>query len=418
VVKYLKNPVFLSFILCILIFYSGLFKIDVEKKFNSFYDESLITVVNGKLESSPVKNAAKNYYTSYIRLQSLEYKNKLKAQAEGSIKVIIPAKLVEAYYPGKLYSDSGTDKNALFESGGNYTLKGYFKNKCFYVKSFEEVWWDTDLWGRTEYFRALCRLQFKRLMYTWGKAGGLLLALLSGAKEYTEESLIESFRNTGLSHILALSGMHLSLFSGIAMFIGKKTKRKKLSFIIRIFALFFFVWFAGLSPSLCRAFLCSMLTLIAAASNTENPDLLLILALSYLIQINIFPWDLYNTGLILSYAALAGILIFSAPIKKFYSKKLPAYFSSSLSASTGAQVLTMPVSLKTFGFISPIGILATTFVSPLIIFFIYIGLAFIILCLICPYLSSYSAIIMNFLYTVIKYLVLIFSKVPGIRIGE
>ncbi len=414
---YLKNPIFLSVVLCILIFYSDLFKIDVEQRFYSFYDSSKINFVYGELDNSPVKNSSKKYYRALLNVKKIGFENNISSSSYGKMNVMIPSNLVEAFFPGKLYSSSRTKNNYLFESGGNYSFKGHFKNNVFYVTECTDCFWDKTFTGGFARFRALCRLEFKRLMYSWGKAGGLLLALLSGAKEYTEDSVTQSFRNAGLAHILALSGMHLSMFSGIAMFIGKKTKRKRLSFIIRIFALFFFVWFAGLSPSLFRAYLCSMLTLFTSISDAENPDMLLILCVSYLIQINIFPYDLFNTGLILSYAALAGILIFSAPLKKFYSKILPDYFSASLSASTGAQIFTAPVSLKTFGSFSPIGIIATTIVSPLITIFIYIGLALIIISLIFPFISAYSGIFMNFLYTIIKYLVLAFSKVPLWRIN-
>ena len=135
-------------------------------------------------------------------------------------------------------------------------------------------------------------------MYSWGAAGGLLLALLCGAKEYTSTDISLAFRNAGLSHILALSGMHLSMFSGIALFFGKKIGRKKLSFIIRIIALILFVWFAGLSPSLLRAFICSLLMIIAALANVKKPDMLMILAFSFLCQTIIAPEHLFNTGFI------------------------------------------------------------------------------------------------------------------------
>ena len=247
-------------------------------------------------------------------------------------------------------------------------------------------------------------------MYSWGAAGGLLLALLCGAKEYTSLELSSSFRNAGLSHILALSGMHLSMFSGIAMFLGKKTKRKKLSFILRISALFMFVWFAGLSPSLMRAFICSLLMIIASLANIKKPDMLIILAFSFLCQTIISPADIYTSSFILSYSALAGILLTNAFFRRFYTKLFPGYLSNSLGASTGAQVFTAPVSLYLFGSFAPVGVIATTVVSPVISIFIYSGLALIILSLVLPFLAVPSGIFINLQYTIIKSLVMFFSK--------
>ena len=253
-------------------------------------------------------------------------------------------------------------------------------------------------------------------MYCWGEAGGLLLALLCGAREYTNAQTAEAFKNAGLSHILALSGMHLSMFSSIAVFLGNKVGRKKITFIIRIIALLIFVWFAGFSPSLLRAFICAMLLLISSIASVDQPDMLMILCFSFLLQTVISPSDLMNAGFLLSYGALAGILLTNKQLFKFYGKFTPGYIAASLSSSTGANLFTAPISLKMFGSFSPIGIIATTFVSPLVTIFIYSGLALIILCLICPPLVSASGIFMNLQYNIIKILVQLFAKVPSIHI--
>ena len=200
------------------------------------------------------------------------------------------------------------------------------------------------------------------------------------------------------------------MFSGIALFIGGKIGKKKLTFIIRVIALILFVWFAGFSPSLLRAFICSFLMIIAALANVSKPDMLIILCFSFLMQTIISPGDIYNTGFILSYSALAGILLTNKFFEKFYIRFLPKTLALSVSSSTGAQIFTAPISLKIFGTFSPIGIIATTVVSPIITIFIYAGLSLILLSLIFPFLSVPSGIFINFLYTIIKFLVNIFSK--------
>ena len=200
------------------------------------------------------------------------------------------------------------------------------------------------------------------------------------------------------------------MFSGIAMFAGKKIGRKKLSFIIRIIALVLFVWFAGFSPSLLRAFLCSLLMIIATLTNVKKPDLLLILAFAFLCQTIISPADIYNTGFILSYAALAGILLTNKFFRSIYNRYIPGYFANSLGSSTGAQIFTAPVSLGIFKSFAPIGIIATSIVSPLVTVFIYSGLILIILSLLFPPLAAASGIFINFEYTIIKVLTGLFSK--------
>ena len=417
VTRYSNNSVFTATLICIILFYSGLIKLTNRNVFNSRLSNSLITQISGQLIASPVKCSDNKYYKSYFRVNAVADDSGIKSSGRGDITVYIPIESVEAFFPGKLYSSSIGKKGAgafLFEAGGLYNLSGKLSSdgQSFYISKCNSSGFPKTVYGRFDYFRALCRLQFKRLMYSWGAAGGLLLALLCGAKEYTSSEVSLNFRRAGLSHILALSGMHLSMFSGIAMFLGKKIKRKKISFIIRIIALVLFVWFAGFSPSLLRAFICSLLTIIATLANVEKPDMLLILCFSFLCQTIISPQDIYTSGFILSYTALAGILITNKFFRSIYIKFLPSYLANSLGSSTGAQVFTTPVSLGLFGSFAPIGIIATSIVSPFVTIFIYSGLALILLCLVIPVLSYPSGILLNLLYTIIKYLVGFFSKVP------
>lgn len=415
--RYSNSSVFIAAFICITLFYSRLVKVTDRNSFISVLPQNKITSIQGQLISSPGRTGDGKYYSARIKVWGVSNDEKgLKGSARGNAYVYIPSAITEALYPGKLYSaaikEKG-DKGYLWEAGGQYVLHGRFSNDGkFYVSDCVYSDFPDTFYGRLDYIRALCRLQFKRLMYSWGEAGGLLLALLCGSKEYTSATISTSFRNAGLSHILALSGMHLSMFSGIALFFGKKIGRKKLSFIIRIIALVLFIWFAGLSPSLMRAFICSMLMIIAAMANVKKPDMLIILAFSFLCQVIIAPSDIYNAGFILSYTALAGILLFNRIFQQLYMRFLPKYFALSFASSTGAQVFTAPVSLGLFGTFAPIGIIATAAVSPFITIFIYSGLALIILSLVFPIISVPSGIFINLQYTVIDFIVSLFAKIP------
>ena len=143
----------------------------------------------------------------------------------------------------------------------------------------------------------------------------------------------------------------------------------------------------------------------------------MILCFSFLLQSFISPDDIHNIGFMLSYGALAGILLTNQLFHKIYSKIFPSFISSSFASSTGAQIITAPIGLKIFGTFSPIGIIATTVISPMITVFIYSGLILIILSLIIPNFYKFSGFFMNFLYTVIKFFVMLFSKVPCININ-
>ena len=413
--RYSNSSVFLTAFICVILFYSGLVKVSNKNRFICFLKADQINLIKGSLISSPAKTGDGTYYSARFKISQVQTEKGIKSQAAGNVLVYIPAQEAEALLPGKLYSNStlkGKDTAHLWEAGGIYTLSGRFNSDTsrFYISQCSDSYFPATLYGRLDYIRALCRLQFKRLMFSWGAAGGLLLALLCAAKEYTSSDISLSFKNAGLSHILALSGMHLSMFSGIAVFFGNKIGRKRLTFIIRVTALILFVWFAGFSPSLLRAFLCNMLLIIAALANVKKPDMLLVLAFSFLCQTIIAPQDIFNSGFILSYTALAGILLTNQFFNKIYCKFMPGYFAASLGSSTGAQIFTAPISLKLFGSFAPVGIIATSVVSPVVTLFIYSGLALIILSLVFPPIAMASGFFINLEYTVIKYLVSFFSK--------
>ena len=414
-VKNLKNPVFVSSLVLALLFYSGFAKIRDRNTFVCLAKESEIVRIEGYLSSNPVKSSffGSSYKTSF-RVERA-YTSSGVFEAKGEAAVYFPSKLVEAYYPGKLYSSiSSKGKGFVVENGGKFLLEVKCVQKgsevMFLVEDGKFLGWHGNvLQRRVSNFRALCRLQFKRLMYAWGKAGGLLLALLSGSREYTEKQVADSFRDSGLSHILALSGMHLGLFGGIARFFGRKASGRNFSDAVQLAAVAFFVWFAGISPSLFRAFLAALILYLNSLFRMNRPAGLSLLSFCFVLHCVIFPSHIMEAAFMLSYASLAGIIIFSKMCRKLYPVFIPHKVRLSLSDSSAAQLSTAPVALRLFGKIMPQGIVASLFVSPLVFLFLYFGLFGVIICLFVPFLSGPISGIMNGLYFLISKLVLFFS---------
>lgn len=417
-----KNPIIYSCLICAVLFYSGIIKISEKSSFHSLVPESKIVSVSGEIAGSPVKLSSNDLYSVRLKAESVISSDGIKSSAEGIAQVFLPSSIVEALYPGKLFSTSKNTGNFICEPGNVVELNGKFSSKknnsIFYCSNGKALYWNSSPKGKMNYGRAVCRLQLKRMLYAWGEAGGLLLALLTGSKEYTDKFTADSFRKAGLSHILALSGMHLSIFAGISLFFDKKLKNYKYKIISKPVSIILFVWFAGLSPSLLRAFICSTISFFQQITKVRKYSMINILCASFLIQSCLTPSDIYNTGFILSYSALAGILILSQFFNKILIPFIPLKISSSISASTAAQVFTAPVSLVLFGTFCPFGIIASSIVSPLITIFIYVGLILITINLIFPDLLNISGIFVNFLYTVIKNIVILFSRLPKIQIGD
>lgn len=414
--NYCKKTLFISVLICLVVFYSGFFEIPPRNPLKTIIPKEKINFISGELISSPVKSSSQRFYIASLKVNYVQSVEKIKSSSSGIQQIFIPSEMAEVFMPGKLYSNVKKENAFFYEKGGFYSFSGKMTNGIFFVEKCKSSFWKKTFWGKLNYFRALCRLELKRMLFSWGSAGGLFLALICGSREYIPIDVQNAFKNSGLSHILALSGMHLSLFGGIATFFGKKLKNRNFEIILKTILLSFFIWFAGLSPSLLRAFICNIFIIAQVVSGAKKIDMVLILCFSFLFQAMISPKDLFNVGFMFSYGALFGILLTSEFIKKRISFMFPHFLSDSLSSSVGAQFLTIPISVKTFGTFTPIGIFFTVIVSPLVTFFIYSGLICFLLSLIFPLFISTSGIFMNFLYTLITKIVLFFSQFPLIEV--
>lgn len=423
-------------ILLALVFYSGILPVWNRYPFISILEKQNITEVQGKIISNPKKTAKGTFYRCIMELESASgfiYSNKsnkeqkITCESKGRISVFIPSEIVEAHYPGKLYSSysgaKGKEAGILIESGARlaFSVKYATMNSIdkpgivpvepiFFVSEATFLGFENNLFGKIEKARGLSRLQFKRLMYAWKDSGGLLLALISGSSEYTDGTISEAFRDAGLAHILALSGMHLSFFAGLAALLTKFFG-KRVSDLASIMLVLLFVWFAGLTPSLLRALLFTLIGYVVRKLGLA-PTSLQILSLCFLIHISIAPQDLFQLSFQLSYASLAGIILCTKLFEPLFYHRLPPALASGLSTSCGAQSFSVPISVSVFGNFAPAGILATTVVSPLVTIFLATGVFCIFISLLCPYFIQPLGEVMNLLYTCIASLVKLFARIP------
>ncbi len=419
------RPFLLSALACAFLIYSGLGSIRERSPCKSAIPLQDAECLSGKICTNPCKISSGKYYSAKLELISCNSSRKntksgLKieqtVESSGRVSLLIPSKTVEALYPGKLYSLEG--KSVLIEQGENISCSGKWNpsTNAFTVHSLEYKKPDANLSGKIAHFRAKCRLVFKRMLFRWGKAGGLILSLLSGSREYTESSLCKDFSLAGLSHVLALSGMHLSFFSGLSGTLGKKFFGKRASSFIRIASIIIFSWFAGLSPSLLRALLCSFFMLFASFFYCKRLKSSEILSAVFLIHLVIFPDDSKTIAFMLSYLALAGIIAISPVIEKIFVRKVPPFLASPLCASIGAQTATSPVTAAFFDTLTPIGIASSLAVCPLISIFLSTALFCIIICLAMPFLCTPFGCILNLMYDAIILIVRIFARIPPIQL--
>lgn len=363
--------------------------------------------------------AGDKYYAANAKLISFSYNNGAKFSAKGNIKIFFPSDMVlqnNAY--GISVYKTGSRKEALanFSKGVIFEASGRFGSKknsvsplvFFGDKSVPEfLGWKSAVLR----FRAFLRFYLMRLLAGWGSAGALLLALLSANRDFLIFPVSEAFRNAGLAHVLALSGMHVSLVSLTALQMGSIFGKKSLAIKFSLVSIIFFVWFAGAAPSLNRA-LGMMILIIIGKSLGLQPPMISVLCTMLIFHIAVKPDDALSLGFMLSYGALAGILVFGSAVHDILNGKIPPKILGSFSASIGAQTFTAPIVISKIGVLAPIGIIASIIVSPLISAFLILGLAAIFISLLFPFAGFIFSYFLNAFYALILFIIRTFALFP------
>lgn len=185
------------------------------------------------------------------------------------------------------------------------------------------------------------------------KEAGLAEALLVGYKDDLDKTLVQSYSNTGVVHIIAISGMHMGLIYwllNIALSLLKKRKQTKwLVAAITVAGLWLFSLLAGGGPSILRSAV--MFTCIVIGESAARKTFIYnSLAASAFILLCINPFWLWDAGFQLSFAAVLSIVIFTKPIYDwcYFKNKLVDNIWKLVAVSLAAQVLTTPVSIYHF----------------------------------------------------------------------
>ena len=130
----------------------------------------------------------------------------------------------------------------------------------------------------------------------------------------------------------------------------------------------------------------------------------------------VFPGHLQSAAFMLSYGALAGILLFGEPLRRLLCACIVPAISDALSASAAAQVFTAPITLRLFGCLMPAGIVASVAVAPLVTCFLYAGLCGMVVSLAFPCLAPAVGFLLDLLYGAVRGLAGFFARFPVLSI--
>jgi len=250
---------------------------------------------------------------------------------------------------------------------------------------------------------------------------GLLEALLVGFTEDLDPAIVKSYADTGVIHIIAISGLHLALICHILQFMLKRTGHKKSGRWMKLIVITSFLWFysllSGASPSVIRS--AAMFTMILFARNIlRETSLFNILSASAFLLLCFDPFWILDTGFQLSYAAVLGLGLFSKPIQGLIplrNKSLEAIWNAA-SVSIAAQILTTPISIYYFHRFPVYFLIANLLAVPLSSLILTGG---ILLCMLAPAdsLASSAGLALGLLIRILNGFIQYVSSLPGAILG-
>lgn len=192
------------------------------------------------------------------------------------------------------------------------------------------------------------------------------IGFLLGQRRSISSDLQLALQVVGLTHIVVASGYNLTILVRLCRRLFSRLS-KYLAMISSIIIIFGFISITGLSPSMVRAGIVTILSLLAWYYGRKfHPLVLLILAMTITVLIN--PYYIWgDLGWQLSFAAFAGVMIL-APLMNnyFFGDKKPNSIRQILVETLSAQIVTAPIIIVSFGMFSNVAILANLLVLPFI----------------------------------------------------
>lgn len=240
-----------------------------------------------------------------------------------------------------------------------------------------------------------------------------LCALIFGNRDYFTNEFYGCVKVAGVSHVMVVSGMHLSIIVTLLIRLLEKLfyNRFVKAFVI-IFTVIFLCVICGFTKSILRAGITYIIMAIGimldrkgVSENSLGAAITIILIYS--------PYAIFSVALQLSALSTFGILAVALPIIDYIKNKgiiqsnTVLYILSSLLISLSATLLTLPVLIKIFGYVSTVSVLSNLLISPAVTISLYTSIAALVIGGIFPFLNNVlylpTGIITKYINCVIKF---------------
>ncbi len=323
-------------------------------------------------------------------------------------------KLNMSYYQNNL-TMGNVAKGSLKLKSFNTDQKLYYQGKQIYLNSYcseYEILKDKqpilDIVGKVR--RYITKTLFSKL---GSEEAATMTALCFGEGKYFSQEFYNNVKGAGVSHVMVVSGMHLSILVSFFTFISDKYfYNKYFKAFIMLAVVIALAFLCGFTMSIIRAGVMYLITAIGTilnrksdSSNTLGASVALILSFS--------PLAIFDISFLLSVLSTFGIVSISMPIcnylndKEMIKNKTIKASLFALLTSASATLLTFPIAIYFFGYISLFGVLTTLLISYAVTLVICICVTALFLNLIIPFIADFLFVLCEY---ILKYINFVINK--------
>jgi competence protein ComEC len=193
---------------------------------------------------------------------------------------------------------------------------------------------------------------------------GFMKGLLIGMRDDLDPEQFQAFSQIGLTHILAISGLHVGIYAGTLLWLlGRLPLTRERRLVLVMAAVPVYVVVTGASPSVLRAGIMAVIALYAARRNLLK-DGLHVLSAAAMLMLAWNPFYLYNVSFQLSFAVTAGLII-GVPLMNEWVRIKHPVLQSAISVTLVAQLVSFPLTITYFNAFSLVSFPANLILVPL-----------------------------------------------------
>ena len=245
-------------------------------------------------------------------------------------------------------------------------------------------------------------------------------ALLLGNRTFLSDETYENFRISGIAHLVALSGLHVSCLALLmdklllVFFLPRRVRS-----ILTLAALSLYALMTGASPSVLRALFMYGYFVLAREAG-YYPDLLTRLSFACLLQLLINPLMLQDGGMQMSYLSVLSLLLIAKAVRSFQissegrtlGERLTRLLGDSAAGSFAIQLGTLPIAATQFHSIAVLSVPVNLIAIPLGLFTVYAGAAALLTSFLYFPVGKLIALPCEWIWSVIKYFSSEASSIP------